>query len=98
VTYSRFGTLRARPGQREKVIAILLGAVDGLPSAGCRHYVVSTGQDPDLIQVSELWESAQHHRASLQLPATRAAIATAMPLLTGEFTSVEGDVVGGLGT
>ena len=79
------------------MIAILLRAVPGLPSAGCRHYVISTGAEPDLIQVSELWESAEHHRASLGLPETRAAIAEAMPLLTGEFTGVEGEVIGGLG-
>jgi quinol monooxygenase YgiN len=44
-----------------------------------------------------VWESAEHHAASLQLPGTRAAIAAAMPLLTGEFTRQETQVAGGLG-
>jgi quinol monooxygenase YgiN len=79
------------------VVAILLEAVGELPTAGCRHYLVSVGDDPDLVQVSEVWDSPEHHRASLDLPGTRAAIARAMPLLTGEFSSVEGEVVGGIG-
>jgi hypothetical protein len=33
----------------------------------------------------------------LQLPATRAAISRAMPMLTGEFTRQELTVIGGLG-
>lgn len=37
------------------------------------------------------------HDASLQLPETRAAIGSAMPMLTGEFTGRETAVVGGLG-
>jgi quinol monooxygenase YgiN len=44
-----------------------------------------------------VWESREAHRASLQLPETRQAITEAMPLLTGEFQSIELDVVGGLG-
>jgi quinol monooxygenase YgiN len=39
----------------------------------------------------------EHHDASLQLPATKAAIGKAMPMLTGEFTRQELTVVGGLG-
>ena len=40
--------------------------------------------DDDRIHVMEVWESKEHHDASLQLPETRAAIAQAMPMLTGE--------------
>jgi quinol monooxygenase YgiN len=45
----------------------------------------------------EVWASRNAHRASLQLPETRQAIAEAMPLLTGEFQSIGLDVIGGLG-
>jgi quinol monooxygenase YgiN len=97
MTYSRFGTLRARPGQRDAVVAILVGAVGDRPAAGCLQYLVIVGDDPDLVLVSELWESPKHHRASLDLPETREAIGRAMPLLTGEFTGLDGNVVGGIG-
>src|SRR6478736_9020867 len=98
MTYAYTGTMRTLPGRRSAVVEILLRDVSGLASVGCRSYVVSlVADDEDLIAVSEVWESAAHHAASLQLPATRAAIAEAMPMLAGEFTSVEGEVVGGLG-
>jgi len=98
MTYSYLGTMRTMPGQRAAVVEILLRSTDSLADVGCRSYAVSlVDDDEDLIAVSEVWESAAHHAASLQLPATRAAIAEAMPMLAGEFTSVEGEVVGGLG-
>jgi quinol monooxygenase YgiN len=96
--YGYIGSMRTRPGKRDEVIAHLLKSLDGLPAAGCLSYVVSEcADDEDRIWVSEVWESAEHHSASLRLPETRAAIATAMPLLTGEFTMQETRVVGGLG-
>jgi len=91
-------TMRTKAGQRDDVVAILLGGVDGLRAVGCQLYVVSVSEtDTDLIWVSEVWDSKQSHDASLQLPETKAAIARAMPMLTGDFTSQELTVVGGLG-
>jgi quinol monooxygenase YgiN len=96
--YGYIGSMRTRPGKRAEVIDLLLASLDALPAAGCLSYVVSTcATDDDRIWVTEVWESAEHHAASLQLPETRAAIARVMPLLTGEFTRQETGVVGGLG-
>ncbi|MFI5937032.1 putative quinol monooxygenase [Actinoplanes sp. NPDC051494] len=96
--YGYVGTMRTTAGNRDKVVSILLSGVEGLRAAGCHLYLVSvSGTDPDLIHVTEAWDSKEHHDNSLKLPGTRAAIATAMPLLTGEFTSQELTVVGGLG-
>jgi len=96
--YGYIGSMRTRPGKRDEVIALLLEGLDALPEVGCLSYVVSEcPDDADRIWVSEVWESAEHHSASLQLPETRATIAAAMPLLTGEFTRQETRVVGGLG-
>jgi len=90
--------MRTVPGKRDDVVAILLRAAEALRPAGCHLYVVSVSEDDaETISVFEVWESAEHHRASLQLPETQAAIAEAMPMLTGEFTSQEFTVVGGLG-
>ncbi|MCA2217557.1 putative quinol monooxygenase [Jidongwangia harbinensis] len=97
MSYGYAGTMRAVPGRRDDVVAILLDAVDGLRGAGCSVYSVSVADtDPDLIWVYEVWDSKADHDASLRLPETRAAIAAAMPMLTGEFTSRETTVVGGL--
>ena len=98
MAYGYLATMRATPGNRDEVVKILLGGADGLRDAGCLLYVVSVSDtDPELIHVTEAWESKRHHDDSLRLPETKAAIARAMPLLTGEFTGQEMTVVGGLG-
>jgi len=96
--YGRTGTMRTKPGHRDDVVSILLDGADGLRDAGCHAYIVSVSEDDGhLIHVMEVWESKEHHAASLRLPETRAAIEQAMPMLTGEFSSQELRVVGGLG-
>jgi len=97
VAYGYFGTMRVQPGKREEVLAILLRGAEGLRDHGCHAYVIGEGEDPDVICVSELWDSKEAHDASLQLPETREAIAQAMPMLTGDFTGYEMAVRGGLG-
>jgi quinol monooxygenase YgiN len=98
VAYGYIGSMKARPGHRDDVVSLLLSGVDGLREAGCQLYVVSVSQaDDDTIWVSEVWPTKEHHDASLQLPETKAAISQAMPMLTGEFTSQELSVAGGLG-
>lgn len=98
MAYGYFGSMRTKPGNRDDVVAILLRGVDGLKTVGCQQYAISvSNDDQDLILVHEIWESKQHHDDSLQLPETKAAIGEAMPMLTGEFTSQEFTVVGGLG-
>lgn len=96
--YGLIGTMRTKPGQRDAVVKLLLRDVDDLRAVGCHLYVVGLDhEDPDLIRVTEVWDSKDAHRASLQLPGVRATIAEAMPLLTGEFTQTEFPVAGGLG-
>lgn len=96
--YGYLGSMRTRPGHRDEVVKILAASCDGLRSAGCELYLVGVdAEDPDLIWVTEMWQSKQHHDDSLQLPETKAAIATAMPMLTGEFDGHELEIVGGLG-
>ncbi|MDP9395911.1 MAG: antibiotic biosynthesis monooxygenase [Actinomycetota bacterium] len=90
--------MRTQPGRRDEVVAILLEGTDRLAQHGCRQYVVGTGTADDVtVWVSELWDSREAHDASLQLPEVREAIGRAMPMLTGEFTSTDGPISGGLG-
>ena len=96
--YGRNGSMKVKPGHRDEVVAILMRGRAYLPAAGCLLYVISVSDhEPDTIWVHEVWESEERHQASLQLSETRAAIAEAMPMLTGEFTSQELRVVGGVG-
>lgn len=96
--YGYFGTMRVKPGHRDEVVATLTSGQEGLREAGCHLYIVGTSDtDKDLIWVNEVWTSKEAHHASLELPEVKAAIATTMPLLTGEFTGQELDIAGGLG-
>lgn len=98
MAYGYIGSMKATVGHRDDVISILLSGVEGLRTAGCHLYVVSAAQSDDqTIWVSEVWASKAHHDASLQLPDAKAAIGKAMPMLTGDFTSQELTVMGGLG-
>ncbi|MFJ9706756.1 putative quinol monooxygenase [Streptomyces sp. NPDC101234] len=98
MAYGYIGSMRTRPGRHDDVVAILLSAAGSLRELGCRSYVVGlAADDPDTIVVTEVWESKEHHDASLRSPGAKEAIAAAMPMLTGEFTGRETTVVGGLG-
>lgn len=90
------GKMKATPGQRDALIAILLESISGMP--GCLSYVVA--QDPadaDAIWVTEVWDSPASHRASLSLPAVQQAIARAKPLIAGFDTHIATVPVGGHG-
>lgn len=94
--YGLIGSFKAAPGKRDELVAILLGAVDAMP--GCRSYVVATDpSDADGIWITEVWESAETHQASLGLPVIKAAIAKAMPLIASFGEHREIHVVGGHG-
>lgn len=98
MAYGYIGSMKTKSGRRDDVISVLLNGVDDLRAAGCHLYVVSSAQDDDdTIWVTEIWESKEHHDMSLQTPEVKAAIGEVMPMLTGEFTSQELSVVGGLG-
>lgn len=96
--YGFYGKMVTKPRKRDAVVAILQRNLETLRSAGCLLYVIShDAEDENVIWVTEVWESAESHDASLELPSVKEAIAEAMPLLTGEFDQIELSVVGGLG-
>jgi quinol monooxygenase YgiN len=98
MTYGYIGSMKAKPGKRDEVMAIMLAGVQGLRSAGCLQYTVGAAAGDDVtIWTCEAWGTKEQHDASLQLPAAREAIAQAMPLIAGDFTRVETSVHGGLG-
>lgn len=90
------GKMRAKPGQRDALIAILLGGVSGMP--GCLSYVVAHDPaDPDAIWVTEVWDSADSHKASLSIPSVMDAISRGRPLIAGFELHIETTPVGGHG-
>ncbi|MFD3265506.1 putative quinol monooxygenase [Phenylobacterium ferrooxidans] len=94
--YGLIGKMTAKPGQRDSLIAILLEGVSGMP--GCLSYIVAQDpKDADAIWITEVWETAASHKASLSLPSVQAAIAKGRPLIAGMDAGTETVVVGGHG-
>ena len=94
--YGLIGNMRAQPGRRDALIAILLEGTDAMP--GCLSYVVAKDPaDADAIWITEVWDSAESHRASLGLPQVRAAIDRARPMIAAFDSSIETEPVGGVG-
>ncbi len=94
--YGLIGSFKSAPGKRDELIAILLRSVGDMP--GCKSYVVAEDpQDADTVWITEVWDSAASHKASLQLPAVKEAIAAAMPLIAAFGEHRETQVVGGHG-
>jgi quinol monooxygenase YgiN len=93
--YGLIGKMRAVPGRRDDLIAILLEGSAEMP--GCLSYIVA--QDPadaDALWITEVWESQELHRASLLLPIVQAAIASGRPLIAAFDLHVETVPVGGV--
>lgn len=80
--YGLIGQLKAAPGQRDALVAILKENESGMP--GCRSYQIAKDRaDPDIIWITEVWDSQELHRASLQLVSVQSAIAKARPIIAG---------------
>jgi quinol monooxygenase YgiN len=78
--YGLIGRLKATPGKRDELAAILIEGSANMP--GCLSYVVAKDpQDPDAIWVTEVWENEADHKASLALPSVRQAIKKGRPLI-----------------
>lgn len=94
--YGLIGKMTAHPGRRDQLVQILLDGVSGMP--GCLSYVVANDPaDPNLIWITEVWESKAAHAASLSLPSVRAAIGKGRTLIAGMSGVAETAPVGGHG-
>ncbi len=94
--FGLIGKFTAAEGQRDALIDILLDGLQGMP--GCISYVVARDPaDATAIWVTEVWDNADSHKASLTLPSVQAAIAKARPLIAGMQSVAATEPVGGVG-
>jgi quinol monooxygenase YgiN len=94
--YGLIGSMKTQPGQRDAVLAILLEGTGAMP--GCLSYIVAKDPvDADVIWITEVWDSRESHAASLRIPAVRAAIQRARPLIADFDNAQETIPVGGIG-
>ena len=94
--YGLIGSFSAHTGKRDELIGLMTASVGEMP--GCLSYVVARDPgDADRIWVTEVWDSADSHKASLTIPAVAETIKKAMPLIAafGQHTVTE--PVGGIG-
>jgi quinol monooxygenase YgiN len=88
IPFGMIGKMKAQPGKRAELIAILGSGTGAMP--GCRAYLIAEdAKDADAIWITEIWDDAASHKASLQLPAVRDAITKGRPLIAGFELSAE---------
>jgi quinol monooxygenase YgiN len=80
--YGMIGKMKAKPGQRAALAAILGEGTGTMP--GCLNYIVAEDlADADALWITEIWDSKASHDASLALPAVKDAIRRGRPLIAG---------------
>ena len=90
------GKMIAHEGKRDALVAILMEGINDMP--GCLAYVVARDPaDATSIWVTEVWDSKESHQTSLSLPAVKAAIEKAKPLIAGFGDYIVTQPVGGVG-
>jgi quinol monooxygenase YgiN len=94
--YGLIGKMLVAPDRRATVIDILLAGTASMP--GCLSYIVAEDPvDANAIWVTEVWDSKDHHLASLKLASVQQAIAQARPHIVGFGERFETVPVGGQG-
>ncbi|KQY91882.1 antibiotic biosynthesis monooxygenase [Caulobacter sp. Root1455] len=94
--YGLIGQMKAAPGKRDELAAILAESTEGMP--GCLSYIVAKdATDADALWITEVWTDKDSHAASLKLPAVQAAIAKARPIIAGFGHRFETTPIGGVG-
>ena len=79
--YGLIVKLTVAPGKREEMIRILKESAANMP--GCFSYVVAKDSaDGNVLWVTEVWDSATSHDASLSLPSVRNAIPQAKQIVS----------------
>jgi quinol monooxygenase YgiN len=79
--YGLIVKLTVVPGKRDEMIAILKESAADMP--GCLSYVVAKDSaDENVVWVTEVWDSAASHDASLSLPPVTRSMPRIKPLLS----------------
>jgi len=94
--YGLIGKIAARPGQRSALIAAM--QVGETMKGNLAYVIAEDAAAPDIIWVTEIWDSEASHRASLALPGVREAIGRARPLIASLETVATTRPVAGAGT
>lgn len=96
--FTMFGQLKAQPGKRGELAKAMLESAETLQDMkGCIFYILNESVDePDVLWIMELWESAEAHAASLKDEQVLAVIQRCRPLIAGG-SSIPVRPIGGKG-
>jgi quinol monooxygenase YgiN len=99
MTHVLLNRVTAKPGQRQRVVEILLESGKLFDdNSACLLYLVSEStDDPNLLWVIDLWTNQQAHTEALKAPELRPFVELAMPLLEDMPEQIEVRPVGGKG-
>jgi quinol monooxygenase YgiN len=86
--YGIIGQMKAVPGRRAELAAILLAGTRDMPG-NLLYLVAEDLTDPDAIWITEVWRTRTDHANSLKLASVQAAIAQGRPLIAGFGTRAE---------
>ena len=80
--YGIIGQFMAFDGKRDELIEILLEGTKDMP--GCKLYAIAADdEDENAIWVTEIWESSEAHKKSLELPSVQEAVGKGRELIAG---------------
>lgn len=97
--YATNGKLTAQSGKRDKLVNILLQAVELLnKNDDCLHYVIKgSDKEANSVWVSEVWTTKQSRNAALGQSGIKSLINQAAPILAAFPQQTELEVLGGKG-
>ncbi len=94
--YGLIAKLTAVPNKREELIKIPEEGTKNMP--GCRSYILAKdAADENVVWVTEIWDRAESHDASLSLATVKDSVARAKPLIAGFEKVAVTNPVGGVG-
>ncbi len=94
--FGLIGKMVVVAGRRDEFAGILMSGTGDMP--GCLSYIVAKDpRDENALWITEVWDSAESHKASLKLPEVQAAIAKGRPLIASFGDQVQTEPLGGVG-
>jgi len=94
--YGLIGKFTSTDGDRDRLAEILLSGLSDMP--GCLSYIVANDPaDANALWITEVWDNADSHKASLDIPSVQAAIKDGRPLIAGMQRIAETTPLGGHG-
>jgi len=94
--YGLIVKMTAKTGQRDELIEILIEGSADMP--GCLCYIVSEdSEDEDAIWITEVWETKESQKQSLELSSVQEAMKKGRPLISEFNKQIEMEPVGGHG-